>query len=324
MNTRLYVVVSVLLVVGASAASAQLDIASLIQQVNVRLTFDGGCDFTARVDLVGTNGPPREEVTNNSCVVRFTNVRAGTYRVRVSSQSFAEVETNVDLDSWSKNIEIKVNRGSRPENTQGTTAGAVVSATDLNVPPKAAKDFEKANDFIAKNELQKAIEQLRKAVTIYPLYAAAYNNLGVVYDRLGDRSHERDSLEKCVSINDHFAPGYANLGRMYTLDGDFQKAEAALSKASSTDPTNSKTLVLLTYAQFMNHHFDEALATGQQAHALQNPHAFVHQVMARVFEQKRDAASAIAELERFLEEETSGPRADMARKELAELRAITR
>jgi hypothetical protein len=40
------------------------------------------------------------------------------------------------------------------------------------------------------------------------------------------------------------------------------------------------------------------------------------------FEQKRDAADAITELEQFLKEEPEGQRADIARKELAAVRAI--
>ena len=82
------------------------------------------------------------------------------------------------------------------------------------------------------------------------------------------------------------------------------------------------TLVLLTYAELMDHHVDQAIATSRKAHSLQGAHAYAHQIAARAYEQKRDAADAITELEQFLKEETTGTRADGARKELAALHAI--
>ena len=144
----------------------------------------------------------------------------------------------------------------------------------------------------------------------------------MVYARLGDRDKERDALHRALSINAHFAPAYVNLARMDISTGDFAGAEAELSRATSNDPTDAMTLVLLTYSEFMNRHFDSAIATSYRAHRLQGPHAFSHQVAARAYEQKRDGVNAIAELELFLKEEPTGQRADIARKELAQVQAI--
>jgi cytochrome c-type biogenesis protein CcmH/NrfG len=103
---------------------------------------------------------------------------------------------------------------------------------------------------------------------------------------------------------------------------DFPDAEVALDKASAFDPNDLDTLVLLTYSEFMDRHFEEAIATSRRAHALEQSHAFVHRVAARAFEQKRQRANAIAELEAFLKEEPAGPHADAARKELEMVRAV--
>jgi hypothetical protein len=74
----------------------------------------------------------------------------------------------------------------------------------------------------------------------------------------------------------------------------------------------------------MNHSYDDAILTSRKAHALTSPHAYAHEVAAHAFEQKRDGADAIAELDLFLKEEPTGQRADAARKELAALQAIVR
>ena len=96
----------------------------------------------------------------------------------------------------------------------------------------------------------------------------AYNNLGVIYSRLGDGVREREALEKAISLNDHLALAYANLGRMNLVSGEFKEAQTALDKASTFDPAVSMTLILLAYAEFKNQRFDEAIATTRRAHTM--------------------------------------------------------
>ena len=160
-----------------------------------------------------------------------------------------------------------------PSQRMASPAGAFISAADLAVPLRAQKEFDKANELVAKQDLTQAIRRLDKAIAMYPAYAGAYNNLGVIYARMGDRERERGALQKAISINDHFAPAYVNLGRMDISTGDFSGAESVLNKASALDPTDTMTLVLLTYAEFMDRHIDQAIATRVKAHTLAGPHA---------------------------------------------------
>jgi|SRR5579862_2310722 len=314
-----------LLLVGSVAA--QLDAGMVIHRVRVRVAFvNGGCDLSTHVRLMGRSGPVAEGVANDQCIVDFLNIPVGTYRLIASGQNFADVDTGSILmdSSGAPEYEIKVRRVSEPEHVDGVRVGQLVAAADLAVPFRAQKEFDKANELVAKQELTQAIQRLDKAIADYPAYAGAYNNLGVIYARMGDRQREREALQKAISINDHFAPAYVNLGRMDISTGDFSGAESELTKASSLDPTDAMTLVLLTYSEFMERHIDQAIATSSKAHALSGPHAFVHQLAARAYEQKRDAADAVLELEQFLKEEPQGARADVARKELAAVRAIPR
>jgi tetratricopeptide (TPR) repeat protein len=319
MKSRLFVVLLLL----ASSAEAQLDAGSTLRHLRVRVAFvNGVCDVGTRVRLIGRSGTVAESATNDQCEAEFANVPIGTYHVNVSGQNFANTDDIVSLSSGSTELEIKVKRTSDPDRTAGVPASAFVSAADLGIPAGAQKEFDKANELIGRQDLAKAIQRLNRAIAIYPAYAGAYNNLAVIYSRLGDRTREREVLQKAISVNDHFAPAYVNVGRMNIGAGDFPSAESALDKASSFDPTDAMTLVLLTYTEFMNRHLDQAIATSRKAHTLPGVHAFVHQVAARAYEQKRDAANAITELEQFLKEEPEGPRAEIARKELAEVRAI--
>jgi Flp pilus assembly protein TadD len=224
----------------------------------------------------------------------------------------------------SQEFEVKVRGYNEPEHADGIPVNALVSTADLGVPARAKKELDKANELLAKQELARAVQRLNKAIEVYPGYAVAYNNLAVIYARQGDSVRESEALQKAISLNDHFAMAYVNLGRMHITAGEFPAAESALDKASTFDPTDPMTLVLLSYAEFMDHRFDEAIATSRRAHTLEKSHAFVHRVAARAFEQKRQGANAIAELELFLKEEPTGPRAEAARQELQLVETVVR
>jgi len=196
-----------------------------------------------------------------------------------------------------------------------------VSVSDLSIPVRARKEFEKANESLRKQDLTHALRDLNKAISIHPQFADAYNNLGVVYERLGDVVRERTALEKAIEINDHLALAYRNLGRMDLLASDFADGESELKKAWAFDPEDSVALTLLAYAELMQGHLDDALAHARQTHALGAPHALAHRLAARVFEVRNQSEAAVAELTLSLKEDPSGALADSTRRELEMMQA---
>lgn len=322
MKSRVLVVF--LLLAGASAA--QLDSGPTIRRVRVQVSLaNGGCDAGTHVTLMSPGGAFAEATANQQCEAEFFNVPVGTYHLRVSGQAIADADSGpIEMTpTASAELEVKLKRASAVEPNYGFPASALVSASELGIPTRARKEVERANELLRKQDLMHAIEKLRNAIAIYPAYAVAYNNLGVIYARLGDREHEREALEKAISFNERFALAYLNLGKMDIAAGDFPSAEAALNKASEFDFAEPQTLIMLAYAELMDRRFDDAVITSRRAHALDQPHALVHRLAASAFEQERDRAGAIAELGLFLAEEPTGPRADAARTELARVRAAS-
>jgi tetratricopeptide (TPR) repeat protein len=284
---------------------------------------DGTCDSNAQVTLAAHNGPFVQGSRNAPCEVEFFNVPEGEYRVEISGQDLttADVNNNINVAaSGPMEFDIAV-RHRNAVDFSGMGTSAFVSASGLAVPKRAKKELDRSNELIRNGELQQAIAKLKKATEIYPQYALAYNNLGVLYSRLGDRVHENEALQKAISLDPSFALAYVNVGRMDMKGNDYPEAEAAFNKALSFNPTDAITLILLSYSEFMDKSFDAAIATSQKAHSLDKPHAFAHRVAARAFEQEKQGAKAIAELEIFLKEEPSGPRADAARHEIEVVRA---
>jgi Flp pilus assembly protein TadD len=300
---------------------AQSNAASPLRHVKLRLSFaNGECDHTARVRLVGNSGRIADGTPDDRCEADFSNLPAGTYQVEITGQSFPAMEQEISTTNGATDFEFKMTGRNGPSDP--SSAGPVVAVSALQIPAKALKEFARSNEWIQRGDFPKAIQSLNRAITLAPSYAAAYNNLGAVYQRLGDRGKQRQALERAVELDPHLAAAQLNLGRMDMADSNFALAEDKLNKAAANNPADPTAWVLLSYCQFKDQHVEEAIATARKAHALGGEHASAHLVAAKAFEQKRDARGAMGELQAFLSEEPAGERAEQAKKDLAVLRTI--
>jgi Flp pilus assembly protein TadD len=323
------VIAAVLLLLGAAYAQIQTDSTDVVQRLRVRIEFGdhAPCDSSTRVALSGSMGfALAESSLDGECRAEFFNVPAGRYRVTVRGADATNAdEGDVEVNSViSQDVEVRAKHvESDPANW--ATHSSFISVKDLQVPKSAAKEFVKANHLIAKREWAKAGESLRRGLAIYPQYAAAYNNLGAVYYRLGNRVEARQALGQAIALDDHLVAAYVNLGRLCFLEQDYQGAESLLAKAVSLESAaHADELFLLAYAQLSDHHLDQVIQTSRQAHeAGVSQHGFLHLVAANAYEQLELIPQSIAELESYLNEEPNGAQSEQARNVLAIFRART-
>jgi tetratricopeptide (TPR) repeat protein len=301
-------------------ASAQLS-----GNVHVYVTFpdDRATQEQLKVELIAGGNQVAQTFTNDHGQAQFLGVAMGNYQVRVSGEGIQETESDifeVDARKGTQSIFVRVQSNAKSSEAKNAAGPATISAGDLRVPEKASKQFDKATELMSKQEWQKAIDRLNKALALYPNYAQAYTNLGVVYARLGDADKEREALQKAIAANDHFAPAFVNLGQMEMKLHNFPAAEGDLDKATAVDPTDVRTLVLLAQAELLNSHYPEVIATAHKVHAMAHASfARIHYVAARACEKLNQLPQAITELNLFLTEEPSGPLTAAATQELAVL-----
>ena len=278
------------------------------------------------VELMGgsSNNAIMRTYTNDIGEAMFIGVSIGEYHVEVSGdgiQKGSSEQFEVDSRKVAQSAYVVVNRADSTTSTKPLSAhSSMVSAADLNVPDKARKEVDKANDAMAEHNWKKAQEHLEKAIALAPNYVTAYNNLGILYDKTNDIPREEEALSKAVELDGHFAPALVNYGKLSLRQKDPVKAEALLQKASVAAPGNPEILMLLAYAQFINRHFDNAISSALQSHAMGPDHpSFVHYIAARCYQQENQTQQAIAQFEIFLKEEPKGPRADHVREDVAKL-----
>jgi tetratricopeptide (TPR) repeat protein len=89
--------------------------------------------------------------------------------------------------------------------------------------------------YIGLENWQQAEAYLRKATELDGDFPEAFNNLGVVYQRVGDYPSAVDSLEQAVRVAPGYREGYLNLGNAYRGLKEFTKAQGAYEQALTVD-----------------------------------------------------------------------------------------
>lgn len=316
----------VFLFLATTAAQIRTDSTDVAQHVRVRIAFGdhAPCNSSTRVALIGAMGFALAEGSlSGECAAEFYDVPPGKYRVALSGPDTANADDgDVEVNSViSQDVEVRARHSQDAQMGSLTKSAAFVSAADLAVPANAAKEFEKANRLIAKQDWGKASERLMKGLAIYPKYAAGYNNLGAVYSHQGKNAQARDAFAKAIELDDRMAPAYVNLARLNFREKNYPSAESQLSKALSLAPAeNADELILLAYAQVADGHWDGAIATRREGHGMQlKEHGFLHLAAANAFEQQGKIGDAIAELQTYVKEEPNGPQMEKVKDAISKL-----
>jgi Flp pilus assembly protein TadD len=276
------------------------------------------------VELVNsTGGTVSRGMTNDGGEVEFANVDPGCYQIRVMHQESVTnqpcIQVIAERGRQSRIVYLESDAG------VGKSTEAAVSTAALAIPEAAKSDFDRGLDAMRHDRLGDAEKRLRKAVQQYPNYADAWNALGVVAMKRGDRQVGRENFSEAMRVDPGFAPAAVNMARILVPERKNREAIQYLHKSLSLDPRNSEAWSLLALAQYNEGDFEGAIASAAKAHSF--PHegnAAMHFLAAQIYDRQRRYAELERELQTYLEETPSGLNAEQARKALKTLAARKR
>ena len=98
------------------------------------------------------------------------------------------------------------------------------------------KTFDLAVQNHQNNNLQEAQNYYQKVLEIDPEHESANNNLGILFQSVGDFHKAKDCFEKAIKINPNYADAHYNLGIILHNAGDIQKAKSHYEKAIEIAP----------------------------------------------------------------------------------------
>ena len=257
--------------------------------------------------------------------------------LRASASGFrSSVISLVGLDSFGSSIDVGAIVVRRATKIEGMT----LSVTPYKAPKDARRAYEKGLQAERNGKLADAHKYFETAVEIYPSFANAWFQLGTVLQKENQKDAARKAYTQATTIDTKFLPPYLSLASMayetgnwtevlnltgHILDLDPLNHVAVTSYVLDLDPLNyADAYFYNTVANYKLNKIEDAEKSGLKAEHLDLPTRFpqLHLLLAEIFARKHNYATAISEIQTYLELAPHAKDADQVREQLAKLEKL--
>ncbi|HSP67964.1 MAG TPA: tetratricopeptide repeat protein [Bryobacteraceae bacterium] len=114
--------------------------------------------------------------------------------------------------------------------------GLTASATSSQAPKDARKSYEKGLEAVKKNKPDQAEQEFRKAVGIYPRYAAAWLELGKALERREHKTEAREAYANALAADGKFVYPYQQLYQMALQEQNWKELVENTDQLLRLDP----------------------------------------------------------------------------------------
>jgi tetratricopeptide (TPR) repeat protein len=272
----------------------------------------------ARITLSTAHSVLSTLYTNSSGEFQIRNLAEGIYYLQAEVQdgSFEPATRRVELGrGLTVQLTLELREKAMPAAT--TRAGArVVSAAELqqSVPPAAKKQYQLGLKSVGKGDFAQAAARFEDALSIYPDYLAARNDLGAQYLKLKRLDAAEKQFQMVLARDARNFNAVFNLGLVRVERHDYPGAISQLNQAIATDASRPVARLWLGFAlletgDLLNAEREllKALVMGGTECAASNYH------LARISLGRGDTAEASRYLGVYLEDAPKGEYAEDAR-----------
>jgi tetratricopeptide (TPR) repeat protein len=172
---------------------------------------------------------------------------------------------------------------------------------DRTLTSDVLNHFNSGVHFYNQREFSKAIQAYQKVIELDPTYVEAYNNLGIIYQMVGDMDRAFGAYQKSTEINPRYEKGYNNLGILLFLKGRYEEAVEVFQKALAINSNNIESHINLGILFKKKGEWEKATESYQKALAINPLHRETHYNMALLYEQLENLELAINHYQQFIQ-----------------------
>lgn len=271
--------------------------------VKVTLTFNGRRIHETFTDLSGR--------------FTFAGINRGTYQItgEGDGQTFATTTIYAEVSAYGSSSQLfSQDLQLRPITGKPVGQPGVVDSFVQDVPKAARQALERGSKLLSQAKLEAGIEELQKAIKIFPDYFEAHLQLGNVLLQAGQFDAAIAELDKARVINPNDERSYQSFGLLLMRQKNYQVAVAVFEEAARLNPGNPTNALMRGMAMIhqaatlpetaksdRNHLLGKAEIALSQASKLSGDKLKPDSVTLSVFyEMKGDPTRAADELESYL------------------------
>ncbi len=185
-----------------------------------------------------------------------------------------------------------------------TVRDLTVGTAGLMVPKDAKKEYGKACESVLSRKNDDAEKHLRKAVELFPNYAASWVLLGQILEQSSKLPEAREACQHAVAADDHYIQGYLCLADVSGQRGEWQDALDQSNRAIALDPVNNAAAYVDKCAASLSlNRLAEAEESASKAEAIEiktkDKDPRIHVLLAQIYDRKGDTAKEAVQLREF-------------------------
>lgn len=214
----------------------------------------------------------------------------------------------------------------------GNVEGTTISMTSLQAPKDAKKAYEKGRDVLKNNKkndpkkIEQAHNEFEKAVQIYPKYAVAWYELGLISERNNDVEGARKAYAEALSADSKFVSPYLQMALLSAKENKWQDVADTTERVIKLNPVDfPHAFFYNSVANYNLKKMDDAEQSAREAVKLDTMHRIpkAQHLLGMILADKRDYTGAAENLRGYLRFAPQAQDADTVRQQLSELDKLT-
>ncbi len=307
------------LLAASAAAQTHIDIDTRLKTadphnavIEGRVTLPSGfsADRNVKITLKNSQSILSTRYSNKHGEFRFDNLSEGVYFVQaeIDGPDFEPKTERVALGRgvvWQLTVQLRAK-----ETVQaGRSAIRVISAAELrqSVPATAKKEYDRGLRFVKKGDFNRAAHHFQEAISIYPEYLAARNDLGAQHLKLKQLDQAEKHFHLVMERDPKNFNAQFNLGLVRIERQDYLDAIDQLQRAIAIDTGRPVARLWLGFALLQTgnvapaeRELTRALITGGAECVAAHYH------LARIYLLRGDTAEASRAVQAYLMESPKG------------------
>src|SRR5260370_19645927 len=253
------------------------------------------------VRLSSVNVGEFSTMTNDSGLFTFRRLKEGTYYLKVEAgedyQPAAETVDFFDNRNRVNHVQIQL----RPKPATANNKPVVVNAALAGVPKAALDLYQQGAQLAEAGKNREAIESFKSAVSLYPQFVMALNELSALYINVRELDKAEGAIAAAVKIEPNNSALRLNYGYVLLLRQRFVEADRELHRAIELKENSVAAHLYRGRVLIRVRKYDEAEKELNRTLSLGGAQGIVaYRYLGALYSEKGETSKAIAALENYL------------------------